>query len=175
MNDSIYTKEKKYDIKTKWPGSPSKKKKEKAWHDTVSLCSQSMKQIETYHTLLVCTKRVCCIKEVTATFAYTLNDLILLSESKDRVSLYTFIRVMFVLVARAISKSYSIGSINLENRQTVYIYIYIIVTSFFVVLIIIITFLKDCQSLTKYSYILIHTFYLKIKVIFLSFLYDQTE
>ena len=109
------------------PLPPKKKKK----RDTmVSSCSQSMKQIETYHALLVCTKRVCCIKEVTATFAYRLNDLILLSESKDRVSLYTFIRVMFVLVARAISKSYSIGSINLENRHTC-----IIVTSFFVGLI----------------------------------------
>lgn len=88
--------------------------------------SQSMRQIETYHALLVCTKRVCCIKEVTTTFVtYKTTWFYFLKGSYIILYIYIFIRLMHI--ARTIGKSHSIdpnrdssiNSIKLDNERII--------------------------------------------------------
>lgn len=71
--------------------------------------SQSMRQIETYHALLVCTKRVCCIKEVTTTFVICKTTwFYFLKGSYIVLYIYIHIFIRLMYIARTIGKSHSI-------------------------------------------------------------------
>lgn len=71
--------------------------------------SQLMRQIETYHALLVCTKRVCCIKEVTTTFVICKTTwFYFLKGSYIVLYIYIHIFIRLMYIARTIGKSHSI-------------------------------------------------------------------